>query len=203
MSATGEARVYLFNDVEVAVRGACENEASLLASLDDRVEMMLGTSDVSLVEELRAYARQLLREQQGREETWNEPNLNDAIDSAFEELEVKGIVASQGVGHTMADGWSDVNERASRRRPVPRGAVFYHGQDLERGVRGEGVMLTFGAYESDDAKQEAASLAIAREVRETLARHGVRTEWNGDVNERLLIPPFEWCKRRYTRVEWE
>ncbi|QAT84301.1 hypothetical protein EJ065_2729 [Corallococcus coralloides] len=103
----------------------------------------------------------------------------------------------------MSDGWSDVNGRASRRRPVPRGAVFFHGQDLERGVRGEGLLLAFGAYENDEAQQEAASLAIAREVRETLARHGVRTDWNGDVDERLLIPPFAWRKRRYTQVDWE
>ncbi|RKH90114.1 hypothetical protein D7Y21_07935 [Corallococcus sp. AB045] len=203
MSETDEERQHLFNDVEVSVRGGCEDEASILAGLDDRVEMMLGTTHAALAEELGAYARQLFREQQGIEAAWTEPSLNDFIDRAFEELDAKGIVTSQGVGHTMSDGWSDVNGLASRRRPVPRGAVFFHGQDLESGVRGEGLLLAFGAYENDEAKQEAASLAIAREVRETLARHGVRTEWNGDVNERLLIPPFEWRKRRYTQMDWE
>ncbi|MCP3143044.1 DUF6891 domain-containing protein [Pyxidicoccus xibeiensis] len=200
MSERDEDREHLFTQVREAVRGGCEDEDSILEGLEARVEMMLEDSDEALVEELAEYARRLFREQREREAAWSEPSLNDAIDSAFAELDAKGIVTLQGAGYTMSDGWYDVNELASRRSPQPRGAVFYHGQDLERGVRGEGLMLAFGAYEDDDAKHVAASLAIAREVCETLARHGVRTEWNGDVDQRIQIPPFVWRKRRYTRL---
>jgi hypothetical protein len=201
MSESDEERKHMFAQVAVAVRGGVETEEEILESLEQRVEdnMLRGSSDGALLEELEAHARKLLEEQRVRESGWSEPTLNDAIDSAFEELDAKGIVTLQNAGYTMSDGWADVNELASYQDPPSRGAVFYHGQDLERGVQGEGLWLAFGAYERDDAKQVAASLAIAREVCETLARHGVKTEWDGTAEQRIEIPPFEWRKRRYTK----
>lgn len=196
-----EEKKHLFAQVAVAVRGGVKSEEEILESLEQRVEDMLrGSSDGALLEELEAHTRKLLEEQRVRESRWREPTLNDAIDAAFEELNAKGIVTLQSAGYTMSDGWADVNELASYQDPPPRGAVFYHGQDLERGVQGEGLMLAFGAYENDDKKHVPASIAIAREVCETLARHCVKTEWNGDVDQRIQIPPFEWRKRRYSEV---
>lgn len=195
-----DSRKYLFAQVEHAVRGGFEDEDELLEDLEQRVEDELGEADGALVEALEAHARKLFREQRAREAGWSEPTMNDAIDQAFEELNARGIVAMQNAGYTMSEGWSDVNEVASYQDTRPRGAVFYHGQDLERGIEGQGLMLAFGAYERDDAKHDAASIAIAREVCETLARHGVPTEWNGSVDKRIRILPFEWRKRRWTEV---
>ncbi|WP_164012144.1 DUF6891 domain-containing protein [Pyxidicoccus trucidator] len=195
-----ESRKHLLARVECAVRGGFEGEEELLEGLEQWVEDELGEVDGELVEELGARARKLLQEQRVLEASWSEPTLNDALDSAFEELNANGIVALENAGYTMSDGWSDVNEVASYQDTPPRGAVFYHGQDLERGVAGQGLMLAFGAYESNSAKHEAASLAIAREVCDTLERHGVKTEWNGSLEERIRIPPFEWRKRRWTEV---
>lgn len=195
-----ESRKHLLDRVEIAVRGGFEDEEDLLDGMEQWVEDELGEADGALAEELLARAKKLLQEQRVLEAGWQEPTLNDAIDSAFEELNQNGIVALENAGYTMSEGWSDVNEVASYQDTPPRGAVFYHGQDLERGVAGEGLMLAFGAYEQDDAKHEAASLAIAREVCDTLARHGVKTEWNGSVDARIRIPPFEWRKRRWTEV---
>lgn len=121
-------------------------------------------------------------------------DVNAAIDSAFEELNAKGIVAMQDVGDTISDGWADVNEIATAREPTPRGATFYHGQDRERAMAGLGLMLVFGAYEDDPSKQPAASRAIGSEVCATLARWGVETSWNGDIETRIQIAPFEWRK---------
>jgi hypothetical protein len=102
----------------------------------------------------------------------------------------------QGVGTTMSDGWEDVNEVASARRPVPRGATFFHGQDKKRAKAGEGLMLAFGSYEDNARKRRTASARIAREVCEVLARHGVKARWDGDVDSRIRIPPFEWKKAK-------
>lgn len=195
-----ESRKHLLARVEVAVRGGFEDEDELLEGLEEWVEDELGEANGALTAELEAHARKLLQEQRTLEANWREPTLNDALDSAFEELNANGIVALENAGYTMSDGWADVNEVAGYQDTPPRGAVFYHGQDLERGVAGEGLMLAFGAYENDSAKHEAASLAIGREVCDTLLRHGVKTEWNGSVQARIRIPPFEWRKRRWTEV---
>lgn len=122
--------------------------------------------------------------------------INDGIDAAFDELNATGIVALQCAGYTMSDGWSDVNHRASTRTPPPWGACFYHEQDLERAVAGRGLLLAFGAYEDDDAKHEARSLEVAKRICEVLKKHGVATEWDGTVEQRIRIPPFQWSRRR-------
>ncbi|WP_442939467.1 DUF6891 domain-containing protein [Nonomuraea sp. SYSU D8015] len=52
-------------------------------------------------------------------------------------------------------------------------------QDLASGVRREGLMPAFGAFEGDESKNEAASAAIARKVCNTLTAHGAQAKWNG------------------------
>src|SRR5215469_17653370 len=180
----------------MAVRGGFDSENEILGSLAELVESELGESDESVISDLESAAQRMWQEQRAREAKWAEPAVNDAIDQTFTELNKRGIVALQNAGYTMSDGWSDVNDIASDLPEPPRGGVFYHGQDLERGVRGEGLCLAFGAYEDDDGKHEQASAAIAREVCDVLAQHGVTAEWDGQVSQRIEIPPFEW-RRRY------
>ena len=187
-------RVHLLHRIEVAVRGGCEDEADILEDIPELVDDELGDSDDDLVDDLTAEAHRLIREQRLREDGWREANLNDAIDRAFDELNERGIIALQNAGYTTSEGWSDANELASEQDTPPRGAVFYHGQDLERAVEGGGLMLAFGAYSEDPA----ASEAVAGEVVQTLQRHGVPVQWNGSLDRRLEIPPFEWRKRRVT-----
>ncbi|UGQ11317.1 hypothetical protein LO772_31725 [Yinghuangia sp. ASG 101] len=123
---------------------------------------------------------------------------DDAIDRSFDELNDRGIVALQNAGDTMSDGWTDVYEVASTRSAPARGAVFYHGQDLDADVAGEGLRLAFGAFEDDLAKRDDPGAEIARDVRDVLTSHGVRVKWDGAVSSRIEIPPFAWRKRRWT-----
>lgn len=150
----------------------------------------------AFVEEVRTLARKLLDEQRAAEATWAEPTTNDRITEAFAALEDRGIVALEDAGYTMSDGWDDCNEVA-RDLPGVRGATFFHGQDVERGVRGEGLLLAFGAYVEGE-EHEAASVAVGREVVEVLEAHGVPTAWDGSVGSRIGIRPFEWRRRQFT-----
>ncbi|UGQ13146.1 hypothetical protein LO772_05880 [Yinghuangia sp. ASG 101] len=84
-----------------------------------------------------------------------------------------------------------------------RGAVFYHGQDLARAVRGDGLYLTFGAFSlpgRSRADHDEASVAVGRTVRDVLARHGVAVTWDETVAQRILVPPFTWRRRRWTQA---
>ncbi|WP_436771278.1 DUF6891 domain-containing protein [Yinghuangia sp. YIM S09857] len=128
--------------------------------------------------------------------------LADEIRDAEEE-------ASWGDGDAAAerdggaeDGKGDFGDEGGSRWGGVRGAVFYHGQDLARAVRGEGLYLGFGAFAEDgeDAADMAVrSLAVARTAVDVLARHGVPVEWDGTVEQRLFVPPFNWRRRRWTR----
>lgn len=161
----------------------------------DLVYGELGDADEAVCSEFRGLVDDLFVEQREREASWSEPTSNDALDMAFMELDALGIVALQNAGYTMSDGWSDANEVASGMDPAPRGATFYHGQDLERGVAGEGLQLAFGAYGAEPNDHDAASVAIAREVCTILAKHGLQSEWDETVNQRIRILPFEWKRR--------
>jgi hypothetical protein len=144
-----------------------------------------------------AHARRLFDAAVLEEARWTEPTVNDAIDRAFEELNRQGIVALQNAGGTRTQNW----EAARKRDPAARGATWFSSQEVERAVRGEGLQLFFVAFVDTPDARGPASLAIAREVRETLARHGVETEWDRRVDSPLRIPPFPWRKRRPPATE--
>ena len=192
LATSASETAFLREQIELAVVGGFDDEWDIEDWLKDE------TTDEDLLDELKAYAEELFQQQQARENGWRTPTVNDAIDQAFEELNERGIVALQNVGYTMSDGWGDAHEAASELPEKPRGAVFYHGQDLESGIQGEGLMLAFGAFEDDETKSEAASTVIAREVCDTLATHGVKVKWGGSVHSRIEIMPFSWQKRRWT-----
>ncbi|MDW6057328.1 hypothetical protein SAZ11_03585 [Streptomyces sp. FXJ1.4098] len=155
-----------------------------------------GVDDESLVDELTAYVTQQFRQHRRREARWRKSTMNDSIDRAFDEMNLHGIVALQNAGYTLSDGWSEAHQAADVLAAPARGAVFYHSQDLEAGVAGEGLMLAFGAFESDPLKRDSGSAVIGREVCDVLAANGVRAKWDGAVESRIEIPPFVWRKRR-------
>ncbi len=132
------------------------------------------------------------------EATWHDATINDRISAAFAELRGRGVVAVEHAGYTMSEGWGIVAEM-SEGEPGTHGAVFFHEQDLERGVRGEGLMLAFGSF--DDGQSHAdKSHALAVDICRTLRRHGVACGWSGDIDRRIDVAPFAWRKRRTTKA---
>jgi len=116
-----------------------------------------------------------------------DPCINGSLDAAFAELDRIGIVALQAAGFTQSDGWYDVTVAAERRGGA-RGGCFYHEQDLERGIRGEGLMLGFGALGGGD------DVEIGHAIVSTLRAHGVETIWNETKEQRIAVPPFVWYR---------
>jgi hypothetical protein len=186
--------------VKTEVLGGFTKQKVLFADIEERAADE-GVEDA--VAELKKLARDLFAKRKAQEAKWKKATMNDRIDAAFVALNKAGIVAMQNAGYTMSMGWEDCNEKATELAQAgkrPRGATFYHGQDLERGVKNEGLMLVYGAYEDDDDKHDASSIAIAREVIATLTQLGVKTKWNGKVETRVEIRPFEWQKRQFTKA---
>ncbi|MCX5741864.1 MAG: hypothetical protein NT062_05105 [Proteobacteria bacterium] len=126
------------------------------------------------------------------------PCVNDGIDAAFEQLQRQGIVALQGAGFTQSDGWAEANGVAHQLRArgtPPRGACFYQEQDLERAIQGKGLALAFGAYTSNDAEHDAATIALGHEIVAVLRAHGVDAAWAGDPTKGIAVAPFAWYRR--------
>ena len=137
---------------------------------------------------LRAYASAelelLWREQRAAEATWS---------GSTDELEDRGVICRQDFtccGNCgVAEIGVELNE-AERRGIHVRGYAFYHQQDTERAVEGDGVYLNYGA----EKEGEAAALAIAREIITTLKHHGLEPNWNGSIGQRIHVP-LVWRRR--------
>jgi len=129
------------------------------------------------------------------ERAWPVVTDCDKLDRAFDELNDSGIIALHNAGYEQDDGIEDVtevyHELGAEDSPV-QGYCFYHGQDLERAVDGEGLMLSFGDILGADAKGEE----IGERIVEVLHRHGLAVTWSGTIAERIELPEIQW-RRRY------
>ena len=129
------------------------------------------------------------------ERAWPAVTDCDKLDRAFDELNETGIIALQNAGFTQDEGIEDVTaeyEELGGEDSLVEGYCFYHGQDLERAVDGEGLLLTFGDIQGDDAR----GVEIGARIVEVLHRHGLAVEWTGTIDQRIELPEIEW-RRRY------
>jgi hypothetical protein len=141
---------------------------------------------------LRASIASEFGEKAAAELVWPRKTDCDRLDEAFAALENDGVIALQNAGYTMSDGLSDVGEALNDRvKSDVRGYCFYHEQDLERVVRGDGLMLAFGDLDDDPVKKAEVGRAVVR----ALERAGLEPEWNGNPETRINIPKFDWKRR--------
>lgn len=147
------------------------------------------------VDELKSLIGPGLREKQRAERSWPPLTDCDLLDQIFHDLHEQGICALANAGYTMSDGYSDVAEAVAQ---APEGHYnaycFYHGQDVERAIEGDGVMLAFGDLADDRERSVAAGQAIAAALRQA----GFQVEWDGTTQTRINLPLFDWKRRAAT-----
>jgi len=149
----------------------------------------------SLRRRLSEHTERVLEDEQRREAKWVEATVNDRITSAFEELDRRGVLARECLGLTIQDGWGYAGMEAE---PHHRGVVFFHHEDVIDAVGGHDLFLAFGALGCEQSRDDEATLALGREVLETLARTGIAASWEQSARQRIRIAPFEWRRRRWT-----
>ncbi|HEY9679161.1 MAG TPA: hypothetical protein V6C76_14225 [Drouetiella sp.] len=114
---------------------------------------------------------------------WPAQTECDKLADAFEKLTKSGIISLEYAGYDQSDGWTEYHEFvANFSLTNVRGGCFYHYQDLERAVDGEGLHLTFGAPSGEDAD----GIAVAKEVVQVLQQFGLKPTWNETIKERIF-----------------
>src|SRR5262245_22333096 len=173
------------------VRGGFEDRDSILEIfLEERYEP--GELDAAEVEKAVDAA---IAAHEASKATWSEVTDCDRLDQAFAALERRNVIALQNAGYTQSDGYSDFCE-ALDDSPDPSkiiGYCFFHEQDLERAVSGEGLMLAFGPTSPEDEEVEGPK--VGRIIVEELERAGLRTEWDGTFAQRINVPKIVWQRR--------
>lgn len=177
---------YILDAIRSHVWSGFDSPADVDQVIDDLLE---GDADEAL---LRAAVGPEFARKAAAEATWPQTTDCDRLDAAFETLNAQGIIALQNAGYTMSDGISDVSEALHQRgREGVQGYCFYHGQDLERAVEGEGIMLAFGSLDDDKAHK----LEVGQKIREILEGCGFTVQWNGEAETRLNLPGLDWKRR--------
>jgi hypothetical protein len=142
----------------------------------------------------RTVTDQVLSAHLADQASWPEPTDNDRLDAAFAELDGDGILTRQHFACCETCGAREIHDELDQSekagRPM-RGFTFFHRQDTQHAVDGEGLYLSYGAVDRDSA----AAVAIGHEVVAALGRHGLSPGWNGRHIHRIALP-LAWRRRR-------
>jgi hypothetical protein len=175
-----------------------EVEEIILEAIREEQEIFLdddaAENDTINEEAIRTMIQIEFAHKQSAEQTWPKQTDYDRLDQVFNTLNTIGILALQNAGYTQSDGLDDIAQlyaEAGDEQSSIRGYCFYHGQDLERAVQGEGLYLTFGHVDdTDEGKVE-----IGRSIEQVLSQKDLLAVWDRNGQTRIFLPNIDWKKR--------
>lgn len=183
-----EMREYIRKEIAAGFDSADEICDSAVDSFSDQQDSSV----------LLPYAKDIVQEgietQISEQANWEEVTDCDRLDQVFEDLEHNGIISRQNFSCCGNCGtyeiWDEM-ETAQSQGQIVRGYTFYHMQDTQHAVEGYGIYLSYGSIEDNDSAQ----ISIANEIVGILNHNNLKTEWNGDLQRRILVK-LDWKRRR-------
>jgi hypothetical protein len=181
----------VLHEIDGLVRGGFEERARIIEILCEEMYAPGELDEADVIAAVDAAFTALAQDKA----TWPATTDCDRLDGVFAALNARGIIALQNAGYTQSDGYDDIREsyRGHSDRDTVIGYCFYHGQDLERAVQGEGLYLAFGPM--DAKKEETEGPRIGAVIVEELTRAGFAVKWNGSFAQRICIPAIDWKRR--------
>jgi hypothetical protein len=178
-------------DIRFSVRCGFFDEARLIEMYSEEI---YAPGELDPVE-LRQFVNQELSSLREDQRAWPAETDCDRLSAVFKILNSRGIISIENAGNTQSDGYDDTMQiyREAKDKKSFIGYCFYHGQDLDRAVRGEGLYLAFGPV--DPAKEESEGPRIGKIIAEELNKKGFTSEWKGTFNTRIRIPKVDWKRR--------
>lgn len=128
------------------------------------------------------------------EETWNEVNDCDKLESALLELNEYGIITLQNAGYTEKDSIGDAIEvyrYLKDKKYLVYGFCFYNTMDIENAISDNYLEIGFGEFIGEELKR----IKIAEDIIFILEKHGLNVKWGYSADERIVLKPFNWQKR--------
>src|SRR5712672_4250226 len=171
-------------EIDGLVRGGFEERARIIEILCEEMYEPGELDEAEVIAAVDAAFTALAQHKM----TWPAITDCDKLDRVFAALNTRGIIALQNAGYTQSDGYDDVREiynpRSDRDKMV--GYCFYHGQDLERAVNGEGLYLALGPMDAQN--EETAGPRVGAMIVAELERMGFSAQWDGTFNQRIYVP---------------
>lgn len=155
----------VLREINMLVRGGFEPEDRIVDILTEEMYQP-GELDTEEVESAITVA---VKKHAREKRSWPDVTDCDRLDAVFLALAAQHVVALQYAGYTQSDGYEDVSEGYHRRPDKDKvvGYCFYHAQDLERAVNGDGLYLAFGPIDPKNEETEgpAVGALIVNELR--------------------------------------
>jgi Domain of unknown function (DUF6891) len=139
-------------------------------------------------------AEQAVAAHRAEQATWPATTDCDRLDAAFAALDAIGIVARQHFSCCATCGATEIHDemdRVAKDGQMVRGYTFFHVQDTEHAVDGDGLFLSYGAADRDKDR----GIAIGHEVVAALSEQGLNPAWNGRHANRIGLSII-WQRRR-------
>lgn len=145
-------------------------------------------------EEAEALVRAVWSERLAAQGDWPLVTEAERLLAVLRDLSGRQIVAEPHFACCMRCGLTEIGAKSDGRA---RGFVFFHEQDTERAVAGDGLTLAYGVFGGDPD----GTAAIGREVTAALTGAGLSVEWNGSPTERIRVAPLDWRIRLAAPVD--
>jgi hypothetical protein len=155
-----------------------------------------GLSDEYDADSLKPYAAILTQEDLAQhekdQESWPATTDCDRLDLAFEALEGSGILCRQDYQCCLSCGYARIAAELDEiGRGRFRGFTFYHQQDTNEAVETGSIGLGYGSVTHD----EGQSIAIGHEIVSALREQGLKVDWTGSLDKRIIVQ-LDWKRRR-------
>ena len=115
------------------------------------------------------------------------------LESVFNNLASQDIVAIHNCGYDIEEGVGDAFElfvHLTNNKFNPIGFCFYTFEDIEEAIFDNKLRITFGDFENNIDK----AVEIGNTVAENLKEENFNIDWDGTVNNQIVIDPFSWDK---------
>ena len=115
------------------------------------------------------------------------------LEGVFNNLASQDIVAIHNCGYDIEEGVGDAFElfvHLTNNKFNPIGFCFYTFEDIEEAIFDNKLRITFGDFENNIDK----AVEIGNTVAENLKEENFNIDWDGTVNNQIVIDPFSWDK---------
>lgn len=189
-----EDKQFIFESIYMQVRSGFYNLEEIQENILEEVEEN-GFGDEISEEWTHNHIHQLHEDLINESKSWEFPTETERLIAAFDELSsVHKITALHFAGYTTEEGEYEVTEierTLIENEEESAGYCFYHGQDLERAVQGDGLLI---AFQKVDNTNDSITKEIAKKIVSVLQKHDLKTSWDGKATSRIELPDFKWSR---------
>ena len=124
------------------------------------------------------------------------------LERVFNNLASQDIVAIHNCGYDIEEGVGDAFElfvHLTNNKFNPIGFCFYTFEDIEEAIFDNKLRITFGDFENNMDK----AVEIGNTVAENLKEENFNIDWDGTVNNQIVIDPFSWDKSFDSNKDYE